>query len=342
MSITNNPSTEPDGAEGTEEPFDFTDTESARSAAEPATRTGKKAKAPREPKPPKAPREPKATKTAKPAKTKAAKTAKTKSVSPGSAAWPGPGKPSAVLVPRFVRERRAAAATMRSTVFGLLVLGLILVSALSFVFLRAQGAESDKILAETAAQGAQKNVDALQPVADYYDGLVSRQTSAVDALKGDLDNSRLLDTVLEIASATNATVTAYSASTASTVCQGPNPFTTPASMGCLQIGVTVDGNAAGASFVDALNEREDLFNSAFATGFTKANGPTDLQVTVNYDTDALSLRYVPKAQRDQVRADALAAATQATAAAAGTTATGAPTTPTTTTPVTPTPVTPAG
>lgn len=224
-------------------------------------------------------------------------------------------KPKPNLTPRYVRERRAADKTMRITFWAIIGLVALLVGgviATMFYALDAKGSLDDTLNTQTQVQN---EVTRLQPVADYYDGLVQRQELASTTMQDDLDYTKLIDG-LYAAARGNAEITAVTVAP-SAPCPGPNPFEAIPALGCINVTANASGPAGAAGFVEALNANSALFSGAFTPTFS-AEGDTPTTLTVNYDADALSLRFVPQERQAEVKAAAEAAA------AAGTTP---PTTP---------------
>lgn len=230
-------------------------------------------------------------------------------------------KPKPNLVPRYVRERRAADRTMRITFYAIIALVALLVGGVIAGFFYAQGEKSkldDTLSTQTQVQN---EVTRLQPIADYYDGLVQRQELASSTMQNDLDHPRLLDG-LYAAARGNATITAVTLAP-SAPCPGPNPFEAISALGCINITAEATSPAGAADFVEALNSNEELFSGAFTPSFAGGEGATT-SVTVNYDADALSMRFVPEERRAEVKAAVEAAAA---AGASGTTGATPPATP---------------
>lgn len=284
----------------TGQPFD-TPTSPFATAVRDAPESGGRKKKQKPDKPPKGLKPDKPPRAAKEPKEKPEKQARPDGDSPSARAWPGPSKPSAVLVPRYVRERRAAQRTARTVVFGLLGVALLVVSGLGYSFISAKTAENDRDVAISNQAGAQSRVDALSPIAAYYDGLIARQANAVAVMQRDLDLSRVSNAIYATASRANVVVTSINITTTSQPCEGSNPFEASLSMGCLNVTIAAPNSVAVGNFVDALNADEALFNQAFATNLAVSGDTDATSVDVNYSVEALSLRYVPEAQHEKAK-----------------------------------------
>ncbi len=221
-------------------------------------------------------------------------------------------KPKPNLAPRYVRDRRAADKTLRIVfwamigLFGLLVAGVI---ASLFFALGAKESLDDSL---NTQKQVQNEVSRLGPIADYYDGLVQRQELASSTMQNDLDHPKLLE---ELYSAARGHVEVLSVTMApSAPCPGPNPFETTPALGCINLTVSANNPAGAAAFVEALNSNPTLFSDAFTPTFASSEG-TPANVTVNYSSNALSMRFVPADRRDEVKAAAEEAASRATTGA---------------------------
>lgn len=216
-------------------------------------------------------------------------------------------KPSINLIPRYITERRAAERTGRQVMYsGLAVLGLC-VAVVGFSWSQALGAQQDRSDAEFERDTVQQQVDLLKPIADYYDGLVARQSLALETMKPDLDNSKILDG-LYAAAGTGTSIESVDLSKAPP-CPGSNPFSITPALGCVTLTAKSNDLAATTGFLTALNADSDLFSSAFSADMGGGeNSDGTYTVTVNYSAEALSMRFVPEDQREQVKADIMSAA----------------------------------
>lgn len=228
------------------------------------------------------------------------------------AKWPSV-KPTINLAPRYVRERRATAGTVRKMTFVSVLTFALVVAALIGAYGYSLTVRAKRDDAVTAQQQAQMNVDRLQPIADYYDGLVARQTLVSDAMRMELNNKLILDAV-EKAGGTGVSVRGVSIAPKAP-CPGPDPFTPKVALGCLDLVVSAESPEALADFVDTLDETAP-FSGAFSGAYAVSGD--DVSVTVNYDVEALALRFVPEKQRDEVRST-ITQTTPAPAAANGVT-----------------------
>lgn len=217
-------------------------------------------------------------------------------------------KPSVNLVPRYITDRRAAKKTTRQMMYTTLVVFGLVVFATLFAWSLALKAESTQSEAEFQQAEAQRNVDTLRPIADYYDGLVSRKNAAADMMRYELDHGRIM-TGIQRAAGSGVQIRSVTME-GSVPCAGPNPFVVEPALGCLTLTASSPNMANATGFVDALNSSDGLFSAAFASAYGQGDDDA-FNVTVNYSTDALSLRFVPKAEWDQARADALAQANPA-------------------------------
>lgn len=223
--------------------------------------------------------------------------------------WPDPAKPAALLVPRYVRDNKAAAGTQRHVYAGLGATALGVVAAVVTSILLAHASSADLIAAQAVQGSAQTKVDNLSSIASYYDGLEQRRLATESLLITDIKHAALFDTLYR---SLPAGVTLGSYSTAiGAPCAGPNPFVSPNNIGCLAVGGTADSPSDVSAMLQNFKKgaAADILSEAFVTQITGAGGAggsTSFTVNVNFTSDAFSLKYVPAE-------DAAAAAAKATA-----------------------------
>lgn len=209
-------------------------------------------------------------------------------------------KPAASLLPAYVRERRVNDKTMRVSIYSSLGVLALILAAVGSTFFLALNAQGDRNDAQNDRQAAQVEADRLKPISSYYDGLKERQRLATTAMQSDLDRAKILK---QIYSAAQGKVGVSQVElNGQPPCQGPDPFVKIPALGCVNLTVSGSGSDV-AGFVDALNEIP-MFSAAYSSsmfGGDKA-GDTGTPVTVNYSSDALTMRFVPDSERDQTRA----------------------------------------
>lgn len=234
-------------------------------------------KAPKEPRPEKAPKGEKV-------KDKSADTV-----------WPSAAKPSAVLVPRYIRESRALASTRRVSVWavGLLVCALVLGVAGSFLL--AATAKGDLSEAQAARDAKLVEVKKLSKVAAIYDGLDSRRKSVADVMGRDIAYDKILKAIASSLPA-GADIAGLTMSVG-TACPGPNPFEVTSALGCIQFNGTTRSNAASGRFIDSLNtDHSGLLTGAYASSIADSDGTSSFTATVNFTPKAYTYKYTKAAE----------------------------------------------
>ena len=250
---------------------------------------------------------------------KTAKAPKLKTPSAASGPWISPVKPSADLLPRYIRARQKAQRTAR-VITVLAVAGLAAALAASaWAWLQQDSAYTYAKEQQQLEQTSRAEVSRLQPVAAYYDGLRERQDAVVAKMKDELDYARMLR---ELSTAAEGKATIESVTLAPQApCPGPNPFAVAQDLGCLTVNVSSDNPAEAARFVGSLDASSDLWGSAYTTSSLvpteNSAGQVRYAVTVNYTAAALTLRHVPQDLKEQVLAEAQAGTGATTPATGG-------------------------
>lgn len=259
----------------------------------------KKEKAPKEPKEPKArkektPRSPDGVKPAKPVAKKKAEVTGDPSEYPKYSAF----KPAASLIPAYIRERRVNDKTMRITIYSCLGVLALVLAAVGSTFFLALSAQGDRNDAQNDRQAAQVEADRLKPISVYYDGLKERQDLATNAMRSDLDRAKILNSIYSAARG-KVSIDQVELS-GQPPCQGPDPFVSIPALGCVDLTVSGSGSDVG-SFVDTLNEAK-MFSAAYSSSMFGGSRSDGVSVTVNYSSDALTMRFVPESEKAETRA----------------------------------------
>lgn len=210
--------------------------------------------------------------------------------------WESASKPSAFLVPRYITEKRALAKTIRSVMYSLLALLGVMVLATSGVFLWAQSAVSAADEAKGAQDRAQQEVRALNPIADYYDGLSARKTETQTLLSTDVLHAELLKLVRNAMPA-GAVLESYTTSFGAP-CPSPNPFSAAQAIGCINGAMTAsDPSRASTELIDSFYKDKSL-TDVTNDMFVKSVADEAVSFSVNISLGALSLRYIDKESFD--------------------------------------------
>lgn len=230
--------------------------------------------------------------------------------------WPDPAKPSAMLAPLYVREKKALAATKKVVTVGVVLLVVAVAVGAVAAFLLATSARADLATAQTARDTAQTRVNNLASIAAYYDGLETRREATENLLITDIEHSEMFQAFRD-AMPTGLSLTSYNP-TLGAPCPGPNPFIAPDNIGCLAVSGKVRASDDLAALLRNLKKGQaaQFFSEAFVTSIANEGGRgVTFSMNVNYTAQAFSLKYVPS--------EDAAAATQKAAAAALATQTGA-------------------
>ncbi|GAB2732603.1 hypothetical protein [Nocardioides pakistanensis] len=226
--------------------------------------------------------------------------------------WPSAAKPSALLIPAYVREKRAAARTRKQVAAGVgVALAAIGAAVGGAAWLALQS--TDALSAAQADRDQVKvQVDALADVAAYYDGIEARRSATLDHLSKDVEHATMLSQVLD-SLPDGAEVTSYATRTGDQ-CSGPNPFEAMNTIGCVEMtatGPTEDTLPQFLRNLDRTDTKNVLLVAPFAANVVNDGGvtpegaeenPFTFNVTINFTPEALSMKYVPKDQVDDVRA----------------------------------------
>lgn len=210
--------------------------------------------------------------------------------------WPSPIKPSALLVPRYVVENNAAAATRRTSVLVVGVIAVVMTLAVSVVSIMAMTSKQALTEAQGARDAAQVNVDRLGPIANYYDGLEQRRSTAASLLSGDVAHAKLLRS-FHGAIPPGVTYQSYNPLVGQ-ACPGPDPFNVPNGLGCITAQMTAQNAGQISALVSRLQATDKtLFSDPFVSELNTrpaAQGggrETTFTLSVNFSPDAYSNRY---------------------------------------------------
>lgn len=233
-------------------------------------------------------------------------------------------KPSALLIPSYIRERRAAAQTGKQVKTAFAGVAVLCAAAFGLTFFQAHQAKSDVDDAFRSHSEINSQLAELQPVRLFTEGAAYRQAAVVDAYKGDLDLNSLFGQLQGATRGTNVTLRSVSLSPL-TSCAGPDAFAPSQVIGCVSVTARAASRVDAATFVANLNAAESGLTAAFAQNYGSAGGGTsrdEFSVTVNYTSDVLSMHFVPEEMQEQVKA-----AYDAAALSTGTQAEGNPAAP---------------
>ena len=209
--------------------------------------------------------------------------------------WPDPAKPSAMLVPPYIRHKRANEKTYRTmSVTVLSTVALVVLASIASAGLALQSSSNlDTAKADQAK--AQIQIDKYAEVAAYYDGLTARQTSLEEKLSGDIS---YYDLASKVIGAIPSGIKMNSLETMpGAPCPGPNPFVSESVQGCIKVsGKAVDTTTVGdfVASLAALSESSALVEPFVSALSSQTGGDMNFQVSINYTPDALTNRFVPE------------------------------------------------
>jgi hypothetical protein len=205
--------------------------------------------------------------------------------------WPDPRKPSAFLVPTYVRENLAAAKTSRVTVTTVVAVSVAAVLGVGGAFILNMTADMAQTKVETQQAKLQSQVDGLKPIADYYDGLEERNKNTQTLLSADLEHDVLYKSAVG-AFGPGTEISSYTTSVG-TPCPGGNAFSPEPALGCLNITGRTTSQAAVAQAISSFNapEMAAMFDDPFVASISNDDNGVQFTLTVNFNSQALSGKY---------------------------------------------------
>lgn len=239
---------------------------------------------------PKAPKAPKAVKVTPAKAPKASKPVQPKIAKITGYDFSKSAKPSALLVPKSVRDAHGLVGTIRASLIS--VAGVAVVLALASVGLGAGAAAAEAHERDVVAVGAtqQTKLDALQGVQDYYTGFEERRATVGSALQTDVDYARVVNAIyatLPAGSGIKSISTAFGV-----VCPGGEPFAQEPAVGCVTVQVTAPDQASVGTFSGNLLAAPDgLLVAPYATSISTADASTTFQMTVNFSNVGYSGKF---------------------------------------------------
>lgn len=203
--------------------------------------------------------------------------------------WESPVKPSVSLPSRSVVERSLRANASKRMRKVLVIVGTGLAAAaltcvgLNLYSLGQFNAEKVK------GEALQQQVDALRPLAEYYDGYTARRGAVSDVLKTDIQYSMVQTGIFEAAKKTGVSVKSETVAPGQP-CVSLDPFVRSDGLGCITAQIQ-SGNAASlAAFAEALNTTPGL-SGAYLNGINASGATTTATANVNYTGQTVSERY---------------------------------------------------
>lgn len=224
--------------------------------------------------------------------------------------WPSPAKPSAMLVPTYIRENRALAATKKQVFYGLVAVVAATVLGIVGSFLLNATSQSTLDDAVAARDGVQKQVRDLSPVANYYDGLEKRQAATVALLAGDVQHAALYRQILSALPA-GTMLTGYQTALGAP-CLSPDPFEPAEAIGCITVTGATDSRAKVAQALTDLQRGPagDLVAGGFVNSIESEDKTVKFTINVNFTPEALSMKYLDEETRKAAEAAAAQNSTQ--------------------------------
>lgn len=215
--------------------------------------------------------------------------------------WPNPAKPSAMLVPTYIRENRALAVTKRKVFYGLVGTVAVTVLGTAAAFLASITSQGSLDDARSAQESAQQKVDRLAPIAQYYDGLEQRTQATVALLSNDVRHADLFD-FTNSSLPSNTALTSYTTSFG-TPCPTGDPFVSVDAIGCITIAAETDSRAKIPATVASMQKasKDSLVKGVFVNGVTTGDNVVKFTMNLNFTPNALSMKYVPKDEREAMR-----------------------------------------
>lgn len=153
------------------------------------------------------------------------------------------------------------------------------------MFINAGLAKEQAINADT-----KKQVEALQPVAKYYDDFVISQGAASAVLSKDIVWSKIQDQLA--AALPEGSKITNEATRYGQVCASPTPFEPSSTIGCVSLDVTVPSYAALGTLIDNLDQKSESISDPYVTTTSNADevGVT-AAITFNFNATVVSTKY---------------------------------------------------
>lgn len=210
-------------------------------------------------------------------------------------AWPDPAKPTASFVPKYTRDLRGNANVRRYTFWGVVSTAIVLVTAAIMSTAFAIKASSDRDAAQSDLDSANAAVAVYGPIANYYDGLTSRQTALETELGSDIAYGRLLSSVTGAAPQGVEIGDIEIANGAP--CASPDPFTAEPLLGCLTVTGAAPAESSVLAYLTALKSLDpstDHLVQAYLKSLGSDGGEAGFgfSITINYTPGALSNKWL--------------------------------------------------
>lgn len=204
--------------------------------------------------------------------------------------WTSPVRPSAFLLPNYIRHRRAMKRAKRVTgtfaLWGVLV--ILLLSVGSFALAMMAGQEQKE--ADIAFEESRLELRELSVASTFFNGLDERQSRVTEMLSAEVDYAKVLGGVasaLPAGSSLNGFTTKFGQP-----CATPDPFNMVEAIGCIEFTATVDSLSAAARMLDAANNNPSDFVNSFVVTSTSSSGERYTLVgTANFTADAFVYRF---------------------------------------------------
>ena len=208
---------------------------------------------------------------------------------PDASEWASPVKPSLSLPSRSIVEqtlRNGAAIRMRKVaVIVSAGLAAALVTCAGLNILSAGQLSGVKAQGETLA----KSVEAMQPIAQFYDGYTARREAVSTALTTDIEFSKVQNSLFSAADKNGVNISSETV-VPGQPCASMDPFVESVGLGCITVAVTGSSTANLAAFSDSLKNELGL-NAPYLSGISSKDGEATASLSVNYGDELLSARY---------------------------------------------------
>lgn len=209
---------------------------------------------------------------------------------PDELTWPSPVRPSAFMLPNYIRHRRALAKA-KSTVTKILVVGLLIVAGVSggaFALSMAAAQEAEE--AELAFEDSRTQLRELSVTANFFNGLEERKSRATELLASEVDYAKVLEGVTR-AMPSGAELSGFTTKFGQP-CSSPDPFSPVEAIGCIDFTVNVDSLADASRLLDAANNTpSDYVNSFVVTSTSGGDDGYTLTGTANFTAATFVYRF---------------------------------------------------
>lgn len=198
--------------------------------------------------------------------------------------WPDPVKPSAMLLPKVIRDRRANAKTRKVATIAVAASMAVIAALTIGAGAMARSSQGDLQEVKTSLASVQAEIGQFSGIAAYATGISERTTGLAAALGNQLDYPRLVAAVQDLQSDGNKVDSIEILLGAP--CAGGDPFTGQPLLGCVKISGSADtAEDASAMLLAAREPTSQFILPSLRSVAAVDSGGFAFQLTVNFAED---------------------------------------------------------